>query len=615
VSDQTFQEEDFQDEHAKVTGSVLLRILSQVRPYKWRVIGFLLAIGSVSAMESVFTYLIKQMIDLGIVPGNRQALESHLVAYGLLYLLFAVLVFTFIWLAGILGERVRYDMRKKLFDHLQTLSFNYFDRTPVGWIISRVTSDTERVSELVTWGLVDVTWGLMNIITATVFMLAINWQLALIVLVTIPMLLVVASWFQKRIIVEFREARKTNSKITGSYNENIQGVRVSKALGREEANLREFSVLSQEMYSRSFRAAWLSALFLPVVQVIGSLALGAIIWYGGNQAQLGGMTIGAIQAFVGYVTFMLWPIQDLARVYASMQQSVASAERVFSLMDAQPQITDRPDATDPGTIRGDIVFEKVDFAYEDGKPVIQGMDLTIKAGETIALVGPTGAGKSTLVNLVCRFYEPTGGRILINGRDYTTMTLHSIQSRIGMVLQTPHLFSGSIADNIRYGRLDATDDEVVDAAKLAGAHEFITTLDKGYDEQVGEGGVLLSVGQKQLISLARAVLAKPELFIMDEATSSVDTLTEALIQRGMETLMEGRTSFVIAHRLSTIRRADRILVIDDGRITEQGTHADLLRLRGHYYRLYTQQFRSEREKALSGEGAGEGEKVLAAETA
>lgn len=611
MSDQTFQEEDFQDEHAKVTGSTLLRILAQVRPYKWRVLGFILAIGSVSAMESVFTYLIKQMIDLGLVPGNRQALESHLIVYGLMYLLFAVLVFTFIWLAGILGERVRYDMRKKLFDHLQTLSFNYFDRTPVGWIISRVTSDTERVSELVTWGLVDVTWGMMNIITATAFMLFINWRLALIVFVSIPLLVVVASWFQKRIIVEFREARKTNSKITGSYNENIQGVRVSKALGREAANLREFSVLSQEMYSRSFRAAWLSALFLPIVQIIGSLALGAIIWYGGGQAQVGGMTIGDIQAFVGYVTFMLWPIQDLARVYASMQQSVASAERVFSLMDAEAQIQDRPNATDPGTIRGDIVFEKVDFAYEDGKPVINTMDLTIKAGETIALVGPTGAGKSTLVNLVCRFYEPTGGRILINGRDYTTMTLHSIQSRVGMVLQTPHLFSGSITDNIRYGRLDATDEEVIDAAKLAGAHEFISTLDKGYQEQVGEGGVLLSVGQKQLISLARAVLAKPEIFIMDEATSSVDTLTEALIQRGMETLMEGRTSFVIAHRLSTIRRADRILVIDDGKISEQGTHAELLRQRGHYYRLYTQQFRSEREKALSGEA----EPTLVAETA
>jgi ATP-binding cassette subfamily B protein len=598
VSDQVFQEEDFHDATAKVQASTLLRILAQVRPYKWRVIGFVAAIASVSALESVFTYLTMQIIDQGLVAGDQQALVAHLVAYGGLYLLFAALVFTFIWLAGILGERVRYDLRKKLFNHLQTLSFNYFDRTPVGWIISRVTSDTERVSEMVTWGMVDITWGMMNIITATIFMLLINWQLALMVFLTIPVLLVVAAWFQKRIIVEYRESRKTNSKITGAYNENIQGVRVSKALGREAANLREFSLLTNEMHSRSFRAAWLSALFLPVVQIISSIALGMIIWYGGLQAEVGGMTIGAIQAFVGYVTFMLWPIQELARVFASMQQAVASAERVFSLMDAQPQVKDLPDARDVDTIRGDIVFEKVDFAYEDGKPVIQGMNLTIKAGETIALVGPTGAGKSTLVNLICRFYEPTGGRILFNGRDYRDLTLHTIQSRIGMVLQTPHLFSGSIADNIRYGRLDATDEEVIAAGKLAGAHEFIMTLEKGYQEQVGEGGVLLSVGQKQLLSLARAVLAQPEIFIMDEATSSVDTLTEALIQRGMETLMEGRTSFVIAHRLSTIRRADRILVIDSGRVTEQGTHADLLRQRGHYYRLYTQQFRSEREKEL-----------------
>jgi ATP-binding cassette subfamily B protein len=298
---------------------------------------------------------------------------------------------------------------------------------------------------------------------------------------------------------------------------------------------------------------------------------------------------------------MLWPIQDLARVYASMQQSVASAERVFSLMDAQPQITNRANAVDPGSIAGDIVFDHVDFSYEDGKPVLTDMNLRIKAGETIALVGPTGAGKSTIVNLVCRFYEPTGGRILFNGRDYTELTLNAIQSRIGMVLQTPHLFSGTIRENIRYGKLNATDDQIEAAAKLAGAHEFIMTLEKGYEEQVGEGGVLLSVGQKQLLSLARAVLAQPELFIMDEATSSVDTLTEALIQRGMETLMKGRTSFVIAHRLSTIRRADRILVIDAGRITEQGTHQQLLRQRGHYYRLYTQQFRTQREQELETE--------------
>lgn len=596
MSDNHFEEEDFQQ--TKVKGSTLLRILAQVRPYRTRVIVFVLAIAGVSTLESVFTWLTMQIIDRGIIPGDRAALTELLTIYGAIYVVFAALVFVFIWLAGILGERVRYDMRRKLFNHLQTLSFDYFDRTPVGWVMSRVNSDTERISELVTWGIIDVTWATMNIITATLFMLAINWRLALIVFVSIPVLIIIASWFQKRIVLEYREARKTNSKITGAYNENIQGVRVVKALGREAPNLGEFSLLTGEMYRRSFRAAWLSALFLPVVQIIGSVALGAIVWYGGLQAQFGDITIGGIQAFVGYVTFMLWPVQELARVYASMQQAVASAERVFSLMDEQPKVKDYADARDPGTLRGDIVFEDVEFHYEKDKPVLKGINLTITAGETIALVGPTGAGKSTIVNLICRFYEPTGGRILINGMDYTEMTLHGIQSRIGMVLQTPHLFSGTIRENIRYGRLDASDEEVVAAATLAGAHDFIATLDKGYEEPVGEGGVLLSVGQKQLISLARAVLAEPEIFIMDEATSSVDTLTEALIQRGMEQLMAGRTSFVIAHRLSTIRSADRILVIDGGQITEQGSHAELLRQRGHYYRLYTQQFRSEREQAL-----------------
>jgi ATP-binding cassette subfamily B protein len=278
-----------------------------------------------------------------------------------------------------------------------------------------------------------------------------------------------------------------------------------------------------------------------------------------------------------------------------MQRSVASAERVFSLMDAEPDILDRKDATDPGTIRGDITFEHVDFAYEEGKPVLADLNLSVKAGERIALVGPTGGGKSTIVNLLCRFYETTAGLIRFGGRDYTALTQHAIQSRIGMVLQTPHLFSSTIRENIRYGRLDATDQEVKDAARIAHAHEFIIEMDKGYDEQVGEGGVLLSVGQKQLISLARAVLADPDIFIMDEATSSVDTLTEARIQKGMEAVMRERTSFVIAHRLSTIKNADRILVIEGGRITEMGSHEELIRFRGHYYSLYTRQFRRELE--------------------
>ncbi|MFO7540826.1 MAG: ABC transporter ATP-binding protein, partial [Chloroflexota bacterium] len=306
------------------------------------------------------------------------------------------------------------------------------------------------------------------------------------------------------------------------------------------------------------------------------------------------ITIGGIQAFISYITFMLWPVQELARVYASMQQAVASAERIFSLLDEEPEIKDRPGAVTVPTIRGDIEFDHVDFYYDKAKPVLQDFHLTVKQGETIALVGPTGAGKSTIVNLLCRFYEPKEGQIRINGLDYEQMALHSLQSRIGIVLQTPHLFSGSVRENLRYGRLSASDEEIVAAARTAGAHPFIQSLEDGYDTEVGEGGVLLSVGQKQLLSLARAILAQPDIFIMDEATSSVDTLTEALIQQGMEALMTGRTSFVIAHRLSTIKRADRILVIEDGRIAEIGSHAQLIRARGHYYNLYTRQFRDER---------------------
>jgi ATP-binding cassette subfamily B protein len=588
-----FEEEEFS---TQFNGRTLLRILAQAKPH-WRwLVGFLIAIAVVSGLDSFFTYLSKQIVDEGILAGDKTALFRIAGVYGAIIFVQAVGVFGFIFLAGVLGERIRYDLRRQLFNHLQDLSFSYFDRTPVGWIIARVTSDTDRIAELVTWGLLDVTWGLMNIVTAMYFMLIINWKLALIVLAVIPILVIVAAQFKKRILVEFRQVRKMNSKITGAYNENINGVRVVKALCSEEDNLREFGELTRDMYGASYRAAWLSALFLPVVQLISSLAVAAVVWYGGLQTQAGVMTIGGIQAFVSYITFMLWPVQEMARVYAEMQHAIASAERVFSLIDAVPDVIDRPSAVDPGTIRGDIVFDAVDFWYEPDNPVLADFGLEIKRGETIALVGPTGGGKTTLVNLVCRFYEPKRGTIRIGGRDYKDLSLHAIQSRIGVVLQNPHLFSGSIAENIRYGKLDASEEEIKQAAKLAGAHDFIHTLERGYEEEVGEGGDLLSVGQKQLISLARAILAQPEIFIMDEATSSVDTLTEDLIQRGMQTIMDDRTSFVIAHRLSTIKRADRILVIEDGNITEMGTHAELLRQRGHYYRLYTQQFRQQAEQ-------------------
>ncbi len=588
-----FEEEEFS---SQFNGQIFLRILAQAKDHWLMVAGFLSAIILVSLTDGYFTYLSKRMIDEGIVAGDREQLFRLAAEYGALVIFSSAITFAFIYLAGRLGKQVEYDLRKKLFDHLQALSFSYFDRTPVGWIMSRVTSDTQRVGELVSWGMLDMTWAVVSIGTSFYFMLKINWRLALIVFLVVPVLVVVAVYFKKLILVEFRKVRKLNSQITGSFNENITGVRVTKAFNREGRNLDEFAELSGQRYQAGFRAGWLSALFLPVVQIISAMAIAVVVVAGGFQVEAGLLTIGGIQAFISYIAFMLWPVQDLARVYASTQQAIASAERIFSLIDADPEVQDRPDAVTVDTLRADIEFDHVDFWYEEDKPVLQDFSLTVRQGETIALVGPTGGGKSTIVNLLCRFYEPKAGVIRFGGRDYTTIKLDSIHSRLGIVLQSPHLFSGTIRENIRYGRLDACDEEVEAAAKLTGAHEFIAELEHGYDTEVGEGGVLLSTGQKQLISLARAVLADPDIFIMDEATSSVDTVTENLIQQGMEEMMRGRTSFVIAHRLSTIRRASRILFIENGRIVEQGTHFELLRQRGRYYNLYTYQFRREMEK-------------------
>jgi ATP-binding cassette subfamily B protein len=594
VPDFIHDEEEFT---TRFNGRTVLRMFGEMRRYWKRTVVFLVAISAVAVADSYNTYLNKRIIDEAISAHDPSRLGSIALLFGLIMLGQSVAVFSMIAVAGVLGERISYDLRRKMFDHLQGLSFTYFDKTPVGWIMARVTSDSGRIAGLVTWGMLDVCWALSNIVSSAVFMFLINARLAGLIFAVIPFLVTVAIVFKRRIVGEYRKVRRLNSKITAAYNENITGSRVVKALCREDRNLGEFSRLTGDMRAAAFRAAWLSALFLPIVQIITAVAIGAIAWNGGRQSWQGLITIGGIQAFLGYIMFMLWPVQDLARVYADLQQSVASAERTFSLIDAKADIVDRAGALDPGSIAGDIEFDHVDFAYEEGKPVLGDFSLTVRRGETVALVGPTGGGKTTIVNLICRFYEPKAGTIRLAGRDYLDFTLHGIQSRIGIVLQTPHLFSGTVRENVRYGRLDATDAEIEEAAATAGAADFIAKLDKGWDTEVGEGGNRLSTGQKQLVSLARAVLARPEIFIMDEATSSVDTLTEGLIQRGMEALMRGRTSFIIAHRLSTIRRADRILVIDAGRIAECGTHAELIHARGRYYDLYTRQFRREHEEA------------------
>ncbi len=442
-------EHDFYEEEEFTTqfnGATLRRIAGQLKPHWPWVVGFLSLIIVVSMVDSYFTYLTKRLIDEGIVAKDTAAAAAILAQYASLILVQAVSVFGFIYMTGILGEKVRFDLRESMFTRLQSLSLGYYNKTPVGWIISRVTSDTDRVAELVTWGMLDVTWAIANIATSMFFMWMISPQLTLIVGVIIPIIVVVAAEFKKRILVQYRDVRRVNSKITGHYNETITGVRVIKALRRERANQEEFQELTGEMYEAGYRAAWLSALFLPTVQLIAAFAVGAVILYSGVQANTGSdtMTVGGIQAFISYITFMLWPINEMARVYAGMQLAIASGERIYSLLDSEPDIVDKPGAFDPGTMQGEIVFDHVDFAYEADKPVLAGFSLTVGRGETIALVGPTGGGKSTIVNLVCRFYEPTAGCITIGGEDYTDFTQHAIQSRIGMVLQTPHLFSGTI---------------------------------------------------------------------------------------------------------------------------------------------------------------------------
>ncbi len=561
-------------------------------------LGFLAAISCTAFIDSTNTYLSRFFIDRGVMAGDFGTMLHYGVAIFLLFVANSMTIFTFIFCAGRMGEFIQYTLRKDQFEHLQRLSFSFFDKISSGWLLSRITSDSRRIAELCTWMFLDTIWGSVNIVVALIFMAVINVKLMLIVALMMPFLIVASIKFRSLILKEYRKVRSINSEITGSYSENISGVRIVKALGREKKNLQNFSKLTDSMHRASFRAGWLSAFFLPVVQLITTLSVAGILYVGGRDIASSAVSVGEIRAFIGYILFMMWPIENLARVFSEMQRSIASAERVYALLATTPEIVDRSDCRTEAKFSGAIELRSVDFHYNENQQIITDMNLKIAPGELIAIVGPTGGGKSTLVNLIARFYEPRKGTILYDGEDYRSWSQQALQSRIGVVLQDPHLFSGTIRENILYGKPDASDEEIERAVELACAGEMIARLPMGYDEQVGEAGNLLSTGQKQLISLARTIICDPDIIIMDEATSSIDSLTEHEIQRGMHELMRGRTSFVIAHRLSTIREADRIIVLNAGRIEETGTHQQLLKLKGHYYELYSRQARSEKEREL-----------------
>ena len=589
------------------------RLFPILKGYRRAFAGMLLFNGVCALVDVILPlfqrYAIRNFIETDTLNG--------LVPYGLCYLAVIVLqvlsVMMFSRNSMFIEMNVGQDMRRDLFRHLQTLSLSFYNVTPVGYLLSRVMSDTNRIAGMIAWNMTDILWALFYVVGTFAAMLILNWKLALVVILIVPVIAVLTGYFQNRILHWNRKVRKINSKITGAFNEGITGAKTSKTLVIEEQSIDDFRKLTGEMHDSGIRAARLNAVYIPLVLFCSSVAVAIVLLRGGYMVTEQVLEIATLSTFATYAVGIFEPVQGIAANIAEFISLQASIERVTGLMDERPQVVDTPEVVERygdmfhpkrenwEPLEGDIEFRDVTFRYPDGgEDVLSHFNLHIPAGTTVAIVGETGAGKSTLVNLACRFFEPTDGQILIDGKDYRERSQLWLHSNIGYVLQNPHLFSGSVRENIRYGRLDATDEEVEAAAKAVSADGVVAKLEKGWDSDVGEGGDRLSTGEKQLISFARAVLADPRIFVLDEATSSIDTQTEQLIQEAIDHLLKDRTSFLIAHRLSTIRKADLILVVRDGQIVEQGTHLELLRKRGYYHDLYSKQFAEENAARVLG---------------
>ena len=582
------------------------KLLPFLRPYYKNLVAVVLLNMLMALIDIAMPLFQRYTINHYIANGTTRGIGGFALLYGGAIVFQTLVVILSTRQSMWIEMKTNRDMKREAFVHLQKLSFSYYNVTPIGYLIARVMSDTGRISGMLAWGLMDVMWSLVYVIGVFISMLLLNWKLALLVMLVVPAIVLLTGYFQNKILHWNRKTRRINSQITGAFNEGISGARTSKTLVIEENNMADFQKLTADMREASIKTQMLTAVYMPSIMFLSSMATALVLTRGGYLSMQGLMEIGTLSAFTSYAVGIFEPIQMMARILADIISAQANIERVTGLLEEVPMITDTPEVVEKygdnftgkrenwEPIRGDIEFRDVTFRYPDGNEnILEHFNLTIPAGTTVAIVGETGAGKSTLVNLACRFFEPTDGQILIDGKDYRERSQLWLHSNIGYVLQNPHLFSGTVRENIRYGRLDATDEEIEAAAKAVSAHTVVEKMELGYDSDVGEGGDRLSTGEKQLISFARAVLADPAIFVLDEATSSIDTQTEQLIQQAIEHLLQGRTSFLIAHRLSTIRHADVILVVKDGKIIERGTHQDLLRQKGYYHSLYTKQFAEE----------------------
>jgi len=584
---------------------LMRRLLTYLRPYRKQLlaaVGFMLLY---SAMELLSPYLVKVAIDSGILRKD----------YGVLNLTVAIYLVSqgFCWLGlyqqiiilSLLGQQVMFDIRHQIFSHLQSLSLDYYDRTPVGRIISRLINDVGVLNELLTSGLVAIIGDVFTLAGIIVIMLLLNVKLSLLCFSVFPILIYVTFKFRNTVRENYRRVRQAVARVTAYLQESIAGVRVTQAFAREEYNYQHFNEINQQHFQANMRTAFAFSIFFPTVELIGVIATAIIIWYGGLNVAANRLTLGILVAFLNYVLRFFHPLRDLSQKYNTLQAAMAASERIFQLLDTPPSLKDKPSALELPLVKGEIVFEKVSFSYHPGERVLKNVSFRVAPGQKVALVGATGAGKTSIINLLYRFYPLEEGRILIDGYDISEVQIQSLRKQMALVLQEPFLFSDTIRENIAYSNPGVSEEDILTASRAACLHDLVMKLPDGYDTRVQERGIRLSLGQRQLLSFARALLVNPRVLILDEATSSVDTETEMLIQEAIKKLLHERTAIVIAHRLSTIRLVDKILVIDQGEVVEEGTHEQLIARGGIYSHLYALQFRSPENSSLIKEGKHE----------